>query len=48
MLSLQGAYVYKQMYGLFALIFGVSAIVVILSLRYRDTVYRWIEKFNGE
>jgi len=48
MLSLQGAYVYKQMYGLFALVFGVSAVVVILSLRYRDIVYRWIEKFNGD
>jgi len=48
MLSLQGAYVYKQMYGLFLLIFGVSAVVVILSLRYRDIVYKWIEKFNGD
>jgi uncharacterized membrane protein YdjX (TVP38/TMEM64 family) len=48
MLSLQGAYVYEQMYGLFILIFGISAVVVVLSLRYRDTIYRWIEKFNGD
>jgi uncharacterized membrane protein YdjX (TVP38/TMEM64 family) len=47
MLSLQGAYAYKQMYGIFALIFGASAVVVILSIRYRETVYRWIERFNG-
>ncbi len=48
MLSLQGAYVYEQMYGAFALIFGISAVVVVLSLRYRDILYRWIEKFNGD
>jgi len=48
MLSLQGAYVHKQMYGFFALIFGASVVVVVLSICYRETVYRFIEKLNGD
>ncbi len=46
MLSLQGAYVYKEMYDVFAVLFGISLILVILMIRYREALYRWIEHFN--
>lgn len=47
MLSLQGAYVFEQRYGLFALIMGVCLVIVFLAYFYRDPLYRWLERFNG-
>lgn len=47
LLSLQGALVFKQNYGLFALIFGLCLLAVFLGYRYRESVYRWIEKSTG-
>jgi len=47
MLSLQGSYIFEQRYGLFVLIMGVSLIVVFLAYIYRDPLYRWLERFNG-
>jgi len=46
MLSLQGAYVYERLYGLFAIIFGVSMVVVLVTYRYRQNLYRYMERFN--
>jgi len=48
MLSLQGAYVFEQRYGLFAVIMGVCLIIVFLAYIYRAPLYRWLEKFNGD
>ena len=48
MLSLQGAYIYEKMYGPFAVIFGISMLVVFLAFRYRNNLYQWIEKMNGK
>lgn len=47
MLSLQGSYVFEQKYGLFAMIMGVCLVVVFLAYIYRDPLYRWLERFNG-
>jgi len=46
MLSLQGAYVYKEMYDVFAVLFGLCLILVIVVIRYREALYLWIEQFN--
>jgi len=48
MLSLQGAYVYEQMYGVFAVLFGACLVLVVLAFRYREAMYRWIERFNSK
>ena len=47
LLSLQGAFVFKQNYWLFALIFGLSLLAAFLGYRYRETVYGWVEKLNS-
>jgi uncharacterized membrane protein YdjX (TVP38/TMEM64 family) len=48
MLSLQGAFLYEQMYGLFALILGLWVLVALFAYRYRERLYRWIERFNNK
>lgn len=47
MLCLLGSFVFEQWYGLFALILGVCLILVLLAYRYREDLYQWLEKFNG-
>ncbi|MFO8084491.1 MAG: VTT domain-containing protein, partial [Desulfobacterales bacterium] len=46
MLSLQGSYIFEQSYGWFALITSVCLVLICLAYRYRESLYRWIEKFN--
>ena len=48
MLSLQGSYIFEQSYGWFALIASVCLVLIFLVYRYREGLYRWIEKFNGK
>ena len=48
MLSLQGSYVFEQKYGLFALILGLCLVLSFLAYWYREALYQWLEKFNGE
>lgn len=47
MLSLNGALVFEKNYLLFALIMVVNVILLVLAYRYREALYRWIEKING-
>jgi len=44
MLSLQGAYVYKEMYGIFALILFVSLMIALAAYLFRNKIYNWAEK----
>jgi uncharacterized membrane protein YdjX (TVP38/TMEM64 family) len=46
MLSLQGASLFDGDYGVLAALFGACLLIVYLAYRYRETVYRWIEKQN--
>jgi len=46
MLSLQGAMLFERMYGLFAAILGICGLGLFLAYRYRETLFRWIEKMN--
>jgi uncharacterized membrane protein YdjX (TVP38/TMEM64 family) len=44
MLSLQGAYIYQEMYGLFVLIFIASLLIALIAYLLRNKVYQWAEK----
>jgi len=46
MLSLQGAYIFEQRYGLFAVIMVLCLMVIFLAYKYRDPLYQWLEKYN--
>lgn len=48
MLSLQGASVFQKNYAIFAVVFGVTLLAAYLSIRYRESIYRWMEKLNGK
>jgi uncharacterized membrane protein YdjX (TVP38/TMEM64 family) len=45
-LSLQGEFLFQKNYAVFAVVFGVMVLVAALSIRYRQTIYRWMEKLN--
>ena len=47
LLSLQGAFVFKENYWLFALIFCLCLAAAYLGYRYREAVYGWVEKLNS-
>jgi uncharacterized membrane protein YdjX (TVP38/TMEM64 family) len=47
MLSLNGALVFEKNYTLFAAIMVVNVVILLLGYRYREALYRWIEKING-
>lgn len=46
MLSLQGALLFEQNYLWLTVLVIVCLILVIPAYRYRETLYRWVEKFN--
>jgi uncharacterized membrane protein YdjX (TVP38/TMEM64 family) len=46
MLSVQGEFVFQKNYALFAVVLGVTVLAAFLSIRYRETIYRWMEKLN--
>ncbi len=48
MLSLQGALMFEKNYLYFCLIVAVNLVGVLYGYRYRETLYRWIEKINGQ
>jgi uncharacterized membrane protein YdjX (TVP38/TMEM64 family) len=46
MLSLQGAMLFERMYGIFAIVLGICGLLILLAYRYRERLYKWIEKMN--
>lgn len=46
MLSLQGAFLFEQMYGLFVIVLAMCIISALLGYLYREDLYRWMERFN--
>ncbi|BBO74522.1 TVP38/TMEM64 family protein [Desulfosarcina widdelii] len=48
LLSLQGDFLFKKNYVVFAVVFAVTALVAFLTIRFRDAIYRWLEKLNGK
>jgi uncharacterized membrane protein YdjX (TVP38/TMEM64 family) len=47
-LSVQGASLYQQQYILATVILAICLISAWLSYRYKDDLYRWIDKMNGK
>jgi uncharacterized membrane protein YdjX (TVP38/TMEM64 family) len=45
-LSLKGASLYDQNYGLLAAVAAACLLLVLLSYCFRDPLYRWVEKMN--
>ncbi len=48
MLSLQGASISEQNYPLFALVIGISLVIVFFAYRHREFLYQWVERFNNK
>jgi uncharacterized membrane protein YdjX (TVP38/TMEM64 family) len=48
LLSLQGAYLFEQNYLVFALILCLCIILSLLAYRYKESLYKWLEKFNNK
>ena len=46
MLSLQGEFLFTENYGLFAAIVVIGLAAVGLAIRYRRTLYGWVEPPN--
>lgn len=46
MLSLQGEFLFQKNYAVFAVVFGMTVLAAALSIRYREIIYRWMEKLN--
>ena len=46
MLSLQGAALYDRSYGLLSVVAGACLVLVLLAYRYREALYRWVERMN--
>lgn len=46
LLSLQGAMLFEQNYFMLGLAGGLCCLFVLLVYRYRESLYRWIEKYN--
>jgi uncharacterized membrane protein YdjX (TVP38/TMEM64 family) len=47
MLSLQGALVFEKNYFIFFLVVSINLLGFYLGYRYREVIYRWVEKING-
>jgi uncharacterized membrane protein YdjX (TVP38/TMEM64 family) len=47
MLSLQGAALYDRSYGLLAGVASACLVLILLAYRYREALYRWVEKMNS-
>jgi uncharacterized membrane protein YdjX (TVP38/TMEM64 family) len=47
LLSLQGAYLFEENYLFLGIAAGACAILAGIIYRYRDSIYQWAEKFNG-
>jgi len=48
MLSLQGALVFEKDYLVFSLVLAANIVAVFFLYRYREALYAWIEKINGQ
>lgn len=46
MLSLQGDFLYDEMYGFFIIAAVLCIILCVLAYRYRENIYRWIDRYR--
>ena len=48
MLSLQGDFLFRENYLVLAGLIAVTVLLAVVTIRYRETLYRWMEKLNGK
>jgi uncharacterized membrane protein YdjX (TVP38/TMEM64 family) len=48
LLTLQGAYLFEENYVVLGIVAAVCAILAFIIYRYREELYRWIERFNSK
>ncbi len=48
LLSLQGAYLFEENYVVLGIVAAVCAILAFIIYRYRESLYRWIERLNNK
>lgn len=48
MLSMQGTFVYQQMYGWFAALIALCGISAYIGYRYREALYQWVDRLNSK
>jgi len=46
LLSLQGSYLFEQNYVIFALIICLCILLSIAAYRYKESLYKWLERFD--
>jgi uncharacterized membrane protein YdjX (TVP38/TMEM64 family) len=46
MLSLQGSLLFNRSYGVLAIMLVFCGLVVFVTYRYRESLYRWIDRLN--
>lgn len=46
LLSLQGEFLFQKNYAILGVVLGGTILAALLSIRYRETIYRWVEKLN--
>jgi len=46
MLSLQGEFLYDEMYGFFIIVLSGCVILAAVAYWYRETIYQWIDRFK--
>ena len=47
MLSMQGASLYRQSYGMFAALVALCLVFALIGYRYRESFYQWAARFNN-
>lgn len=48
MLSLQGEFLFQKNYIVLAVVVAVTSLAAFLGIRYREKIYRWMERQNGK
>ncbi len=48
MLSLKGEFLFQENYLVLAILLAVTVVLAVVTIRYRESLYRWFEKLNGK
>ncbi len=48
LLSLQGEFLFEKNYLVLGIVLAVTVLAAVVSIRYREHIYRWMEKVNGK
>ena len=48
LLSLQGEFLFEKNYRVLGIVLAMMVIAAVVSIHYREHIYRWMEKLNGK